>query len=140
MADLSKLPTSKLAEYVLDHTSGVLIQNSLFLSATFDLGVAHYFSTQGNGRRLIYHFMAPINAINVTAFARTFSFQERGEAEVMIPVGIQPSEIIQILEIGNNGSIIGRWYRQGETIIHEDVNNVPIPRPRFNTIFRLSWK
>lgn len=140
---LSDMTVEQLAPYVLQHASGILISKSLFLSSTFDIGVANYFSTQGQGKRsLIIHFRAPPDSINVTAFARKRPFQERGEAEVMVPLKIPAENIIQILEVdhSSNGSVvIGRWYFENFQLLHERLDNLPLPDPRRRSIHRLGY-
>lgn len=140
--NLSSLSPQELAPYVLQHASGISIQNSLFVSTTFDLGVATYFAFQGKGsRHLILHLHAPPDSINVTAFARQRPFQERGEAEVMIPLKIPSQNMMQILEVNStpHGPVVmGRWIRQNSKVVYEPVDALVLPHPRTRSVFRLS--
>lgn len=131
LANLKELSTTDLARIVASHGSGIVQDQSLFLSATFDIGVAAYFSFLGNGQRhLILQFKAPQNTINVTAVSKTHPpvYIRTGEAEAMVPIKISAEDIEQILEVTEGGALVGRWVLQTDgKISHQVMTNLTLP-------------
>lgn len=127
---------SDLMNSIFAHTSGFAMRDSPWLSTTFDIGVATYFSFQGQGERsFIIQFNAPSHSVNLkglTEKLRGGQNVDRREGEVLVPMGIAPENLIQILEVENRDKqavLIKRWYRStsGKVITESQFKNVALP-------------